>query len=281
MTKTYSQKDTLSLASKELASFKRGRVSVAQEIRRQTNFRKRFESFINTRLNTVFRRFLNTTLFLYTETGVYQPEVASNRLLEELNPVLLSFYRRVFLAMYESNEGYYKRFRKDDAFVFGRNMDIEGMVNEYFRTKTLILSGIAQRQANAIQKEIVRLRADELSIPVIARGIQDKFSNIFRSRANLIARTETHNVASFANHKYHGTLSDNLGINMMKRWCSVSDVRTRSFHAEANGQTVNMDGDFLVGGMPMKYAGDQRGGAKNVINCRCVILYVDENDVVT
>ena len=281
MTQTYSQKDTLSLLSKELATFKRGRVSVAQEIRRQNNFRKRYESFINRRLRTVFNRFLNTTLFIYRETGVFTPETASKRLLEELSPTLLSFYRRVFLAAYEANEGHYERFRKDDALVFGRNTDIELLVNEYFRTKTLILSGIAQRQANAIQREIRRLRAQELTLPEIARGISEKFSVIFRNRAALIARTETHNVASFANHKYHLNVADNLGINMKKRWCAVADGRTRSFHADANGQTVNMDGDFIVGGVPMKHAGDPAGGAKNVINCRCVILYVDENDVVT
>ena len=281
MTKTYSQKDTPSLQNKELYTFRRGRVSVAQEIRRQTNFRKRYESFIFKRLNTVFRRFLNTTLFLYTETGVFQPEVASNRLLEELEPVLISFYRRVHLAMFQSNEAYYERFRKEEAFVFGRNMDIENLVEEYFRTKTLILSGIATRQANLIQKEIQKLRADDLTIPQIARGIQQKFTNIFRNRARLIARTETHNVSSFANHKYHTTVADNLGINMQKRWCAVNDSRTRSFHAEANGQTVNMDGDFIVNGVPMSFAGDPKGGAKNVINCRCVILYVDENDIVT
>lgn len=281
MTQTYSQKDTHYHLSKELATFKRGRVSVAQEIRRQTNFRKRYESFINRRLRTVFNRFLNTTLFLYRETGVFTPESAANRLLEELSPTLLSFYRRVFLAVYEANEGFYDRFRKDDALVFGRNTDIELLVNEYFRTKTLILSGIAQRQANAIQRELLKLRSQDLTLPEIARGISEKFRSIFRNRAALIARTETHNVASFANHKYHQNVADNLGINMKKRWCAVADGRTRSFHADANGQTVNMEGDFIVGGVPMKHAGDPAGGAKNVINCRCVILYVDENDVVT
>ena len=216
MTQTYSHKDTHYHLSKELATFKRGRVSVAQEIRRQTNFRKRYESFINRRLRTVFNRFLNTTLFLYRETGVFTPESAANRLLEELSPTLLSFYRRVFLAVYEANEGFYDRFRKDDALVFGRNTDIELLVNEYFRTKTLILSGIAQRQANAIQRELLKLRSQDLTLPEIARGISEKFRSIFRNRAALIARTETHNVASFANHKYHQNVADNLGINMAK-----------------------------------------------------------------
>ena len=29
----------------------------------------------------------------------------------------------------------------------------------------------------------------------------------------------------------------------------------------------------------MKYPGDPRGGAKNVVNCRCVVVYVDEEDL--
>jgi len=29
----------------------------------------------------------------------------------------------------------------------------------------------------------------------------------------------------------------------------------------------------------MGFAGDSRGGAKNVINCRCVIVYADERDL--
>jgi len=41
-----------------------------------------------------------------------------------------------------------------------------------------------------------------------------------------------------------------------------------------------MDEDFIVGGMPMSFAGDSKGGAKNVVNCRCVIIYVDEQDII-
>jgi hypothetical protein len=40
-----------------------------------------------------------------------------------------------------------------------------------------------------------------------------------------------------------------------------------------------MNEDFIVGGVPMEYAGDPKGGASNVINCRCVIIYADERDM--
>ena len=36
----------------------------------------------------------------------------------------------------------------------------------------------------------------------------------------------------------------------------------------------------IVGGTEMDFAGDSAGGAKNVVNCRCVIIYADEQDIV-
>ena len=267
---------------KKLYSFRRGKVSVAQEIRRQTAFRKNFEKQLQRKVNTAFRRFTRSSMFLYRETGIYEPEVARDRLNEELFPVMLSFYRKVFLAMYSINEEYYNRALKDEAeaVVFGKNKDVEILVKEYFKTKELILAGISARQANLISKEIEKLRAQEMTLPQIAREVTKKFTKIQRSRAGLIARTETHNAASFANHKYHMDIGNDLGLNLKKRWCAVNDDRTRSFHASANGQTVDANSDFIVNGMPMAHAGDSRGGAKNVINCRCVILYIDENDIV-
>ena len=102
---------------------------------------------------------------------------------------------------------------------------------------------------------------------------------IGRSRAALIARTETHNAASYANHAYHSQVRNDLGLTMVKRWVSTGDTRTRPTHASANGQTVPMDEKFLVGGVEMEYAGDPAGGASNNVNCRCVIVYADEDDV--
>jgi uncharacterized protein with gpF-like domain len=68
---------------------------------------------------------------------------------------------------------------------------------------------------------------------------------------------------------------------MLKKWVATNDARTRSAHSSANGQVVDMSEDFMIGGVPMGYAGDSKGGAKNVINCRCVIIYADERDLVT
>jgi hypothetical protein len=281
MTQTYCRKATRTLQSKKLHSFKLGRVKRAAEIRRQLALRKNFERFLFRRLNTVFRRFILTQLYLYREYGVYIPEAAVLRLNEEFRPVMLSFYRRLFVNAYTANNAHYDKFTKNtDVVVFGQNVVIEELVAQYYAGKELILAGITQRLANRIQQEIELGRIDGLGVAAIAKNIRDKIIPLSRSRAQLIARTEAHNALGFAQHSYHKTVQGATGQKLVKQWAATLDGRTRSHHSSANGQTVDMDSDFIVNGAPMSYVGDPRGGASNVINCRCVILYTDEEDIV-
>ena len=56
--------------------------------------------------------------------------------------------------MYKGNEDKYMTERKEDAFVFGRNVDFEEVVTQYFNGRQLILAGITSRMANRISKLI-------------------------------------------------------------------------------------------------------------------------------
>lgn len=264
-----------------LQTFRQGRINTRAEYRKQLVLRNNLEKRFFKRLDTLFRKFLNVNLYLYKEFGLYDPTIAAQNLNEDFIPLMLSHYKRVFQAVYKLNEDKYVNSKKaDEAFVFGRSVDFELVVNEYFNTRQLILSGITQRMANRISKTIEMGRADNLTLPQIAKLVSDKFLPISRSRAALIARTETHSAASFANHAYHETVEKDLGTKMSKTWVATSDLRTRSSHSAANGQTVDMNEDFLIGGVPMGFAGDSKGGARNVINCRCVIIYADEQDII-
>ena len=73
--------------------------------------------------------------------------------------------------------------------------------------------------------------------------------------------------------------------DLQKQWVSTSDDRTRSHHSAMNGTKIQMDEDFVVNVKGISYnmarPSDPRGGAVNVVNCRCVLLYVSpEDDVV-
>lgn len=93
----------------------------------------------------------------------------------------------------------------------------------------------------------------------------------WKMRADRIARTEATGAAGYA------TL-DALGVEgaVGKEWLSGGGPRTRPTHAAANGQVQALDKPFEVGGFPMMMPGDPSGPAKEVVNCRCVLVGVDD-----
>ena len=265
---------------KKLLNFRQGRVNRAKEVRQQLRIRRNLERILLRKLTSLLRKAVRTRTFIYQETGVFEKDVLVGAINEELFPVMLQHFKRIFRMIYDMNEAKYKDLIKEEALVFDRNVDIDNLANEYFRSRELFLVGVSDRLARRVDKIIKEGRANNLTLSQIAKEIDKIILPIIRSRGALIARTETHNAASFANHSYHQKVKDDYAIPMVKEWVATNDSRTRSIHASANGQRVGMDEDFLVGGSPMAFAGDSRGGARNVINCRCVIIYADENDIV-
>ena len=151
----------------------------------------------------------------------------------------------------------------------------------YMSRNVLRLEGVSRTLTRKIKDFIETNASEGLGVEQIARELEKIAPTLSRFRAHTIARTETHNAASYANHKYHLDLGDSLDMEFMKRWVSVSDGRTRPEHRAANGQTVPMDGKFRLGHPKrgevfMDRTGDPAGGVYNIINCRCVITY-EEN----
>lgn len=101
-----------------------------------------------------------------------------------------------------------------------------------------------------------------------AQVIQRRVKRFSIARAARIARTEVHVAANSATNE----IASRHGMKK-KVWASAQQARTRPTHAAANGQEVGMDEDFTVGGYPLKHPGDPSGPAKEVINCRCVVLF--------
>tara|TARA_R100001460_G_scaffold1680_6_gene6153 strand:- start:1464 stop:3365 length:1902 start_codon:yes stop_codon:yes gene_type:complete len=266
------------LALKRFLNLRRGRINARKEVRKQLRIRGRLENDVFKKINTLFRTQLRKTSNEFKITDRFDPEIFVRETSAVMEAVMNQHYKKIFRIIYRNNEEQYDRGRKDEeVFVFGRAKDFERLINSYFRTRTPYFSNMSSVMARAIQKQVQQGRVNNLNLDQIARNITG-LTKLGRGRASVIARTETHNAASFANHEYHRTASSEYGIEMVKRWVATGDARTRSAHAQANGQTVPMDEKFKVGGADMEYAGDPAGGVKNVVNCRCVIVYVEPED---
>ena len=150
----------------------------------------------------------------------------------------------------------------------------------YAREGAEKVAGISFQTREQILRAIKRGERDSIGVRRTAKLITQGTSGaIGRSRATTIARTETHAAASYATHE----ATKELGLPLQrKRWVSVSDDRTRSGHAAANGQEVGIDEKFMVPhkgvNVPMEYPHDGSGGAGNNINCRCLAIYFTDED---
>ena len=106
-------------------------------------------------------------------------------------------------------------------------------------------------------------------------------AKISEPRAQTIARTEVVPAANFGSLqqlKVAGFTDDEC----QKEWLATNDQRTREAHRLADGQRVGVNQPFKVDGDYLQVPGDPAGRYENVVNCRCTVVYVfDDDDVVT
>ena len=118
-----------------------------------------------------------------------------------------------------------------------------------------VVEGFGQAETGRLIQSVMRERGAMLST----------------QRARVIARTETHAASGASNQ----AAAKATGLALRKEWISARDPeRTREDHDSADGQTVDLDQPFIVGGEPLMYPGDPNGSAEQVINCRCAVAYV-------
>ena len=133
--------------------------------------------------------------------------------------------------------------------------------------------------SDTTRKQVLNVIRDnqDKGVAAISKAITERMSPRFtRARASTIARTETHSAASFSTHEQYKAFNE---PTMMKRWAANNDDRTRPSHYAVSGIEIGIDDTFSVAGKLMKYTGDPSGGAAEVINCRCVTIYFESDDV--
>ena len=117
----------------------------------------------------------------------------------------------------------------------------------------------------------------------IASGMNNPFDVALKD-AMRIVRTEGHRVYQ-QGHLDAGDEAKSKGADILKQWDATLDGNTRPAHQEADGQIVEWDEDFTVGGEKLK-APSIGGSAWNVVNCRCQLLQrarwaLDESELET
>lgn len=121
----------------------------------------------------------------------------------------------------------------------------------------------AREAAKRVDPKVVALR----KVANSATSRIDAVQNVWRTRAELIARTETTgamNAGALQAMRDEGVTT--------KVWLATGGPRTRPEHAAADGQTVPIDQPFTVGGYDMQMPGDPSGPVDMTVNCRCSMV---------
>ncbi len=154
------------------------------------------------------------------------------------------------------------------TYAFNLTSDIVSWMDNRVDTFSRSINETTFRQLSQQFEE--SLAAGETRDKLIKRIEETYDGNITKARATTIARTEVHN----ANQK--GTIEGyRQGGLPIKIWVSVIDGDTRgndptdeANHLTLDGQERPLDTPFSNG---LMFPGDPRGGAAEVINCRCVV----------
>lgn len=107
----------------------------------------------------------------------------------------------------------------------------------------------------------------------IAEEINIALDKKEESRAELIAETLVGVGESWSRQEEITLLALNLRIQINKTWKGILDGRIRPTHFQANGQTVPLNQNFIVGGYLAQRPRDSKLPASESLRCRCYVEY--------
>lgn len=125
-----------------------------------------------------------------------------------------------------------------------------------------------QRRIRETAQRAARSSAENLD-QLVRNEVRSLYETWNGGRSAAIAR---HNVLA-ATAQAQNVAARASGATLVKEWVSMKDARVRRAHREADGQTVGMEGEYLVGGESLRYPRDPAGSAANTANCRCIEIY--------
>lgn len=238
----------------------------------------RFEA----KAESVFKRIITSTYRLasqaYESGGQAEVRAVTKSHQEAIYYALATTYQRVVPAYGKMVLGQIKSFKGEfeiksptlssNQTNFFNDLATSWIIDQGLRESSLV----SQSTLDDINGVILDGLNNGLASREISKGILG-LVDIARSRARTIAITEVHNASMFASIE----TAKATGLTLQKEWGAVEDSRTRPSHQAADGQKVDMDGKFTVGGVKMDRPGDPSAPAREVINCRCACLYTEKD----
>ncbi len=126
------------------------------------------------------------------------------------------------------------------------------------------VTNITEKTKETINKIIVNGQTSGTNIKEIAKEITEKVKGMEKTRAMVIARTETATTSTTT--YYEGLVKAGLD----KTWWHVGGGKTdRPSHVACNGETIGVEETFSCG---LKHPHDPEADVGEIINCHCELV---------
>lgn len=239
------------------------------------SFQGRHERKYQKRFYQLIRRQSRRVAVFIRQHGVDIAEANINTLVQpqEVETLLRQLYTEVGVRWANIEYGNIVEYTKAWAApvrikAFGFNALWENILNIFFAalggekitsitdtTRRWLIAKITEgRAAGWGPEQIARSMVDDKDVPLM--------------RARVISRTETVAAANFGGM----TAARQSKLKMVKRWVNAKDNRVRELHKDkaqggVGGEVVPLEQPFSNG---LMHPGDPKGGAAQVIQCRCI-----------
>lgn len=244
--------------------------SRAREIAIQTALLARLEAAAAQRLARVLMQTYNDSATGVEIIGANAIDNAVALNSDQLERILKGDYiasAELFAKRLEQRvKGFYPKYRKDFELTFDQQLQM--FVTKWTAERVVLIDRTTRDQIKVITRNGLESGKTNREI---ATDIRNAAPYMSRTRAAVIARTETHTAAN-AGAQFEANTSE---FELQKEWMSVNDQRTRETppdefdHVEADRQVVKSTESFDVSGEELDYPGDPTGSPGNIINCRC------------
>lgn len=182
-------------------------------------------------------------------------------------------YYKNYLAVYEdfgrlTFDGF-KSYFPSETKAFSWNPFDSVILNYLFMRAAKKVTYVTDYTKELVKGIIYTGRDRNDSIGTIAKDLDKSFEEFSTHRSYRIARTEVVSASNYGSYQAAKQAESGVG-KMTKEWVDSGDPRVRDSHEKVNGEVVGMEEAFSNG---LEYPGDMKGPAKEVIHCRCTLIY--------
>ena len=234
------------------------------------NAKKRLEASLNRDLRKIFLK--ETKVFIST----MEKEIGYNTFknIDDLNKAIDLHFKRIKKKVLKNTDFTKRAFNTYESVMFEQiRIDIIGSFNKLANSE---LKKAQESENETISGFKMKMLA---MVPVRTKLISNVETQPVYESASLINAVEKDPEDSspemIGSAIAFGTLGSIFLSKRTKTWVSIFIPTTRDAHAMANGQTVEINRPFIIGGEQLMFPGDRMLGASpsNYMNCYCSVKY--------